>query len=120
MYVDLEDGNEVAVTASLKDFGLPGVLLRHVADILMVETAGEGEDESFDEALVPNISPMYAPIPAKTTTFALMRNHHKRESGNSSALVHYRFMWLCILMQHDFLPRRDSCMALAMAGPIGA
>ena len=33
MYVDVEDGDEVDVTASLGDVGLPGVLIGDVVDI---------------------------------------------------------------------------------------
>lgn len=33
MYIDVEDGDEVDVTASLGDVGLQGVLLGGVADI---------------------------------------------------------------------------------------
>lgn len=42
----------------------------------MVETAGEGEVDSFGDAFVPNTPPIDAPSTAKTTTPAMMRNNH--------------------------------------------
>ena len=52
-------------SASLADVGLLGVLLGDVADVQMVETAGKGDDDPFDDALFA-ITPIGAPIAAKT------------------------------------------------------
>ena len=41
----------------------------------MVETAGEGDDDPFDDAFAANTPPIDAPIAARTTTPLMVENH---------------------------------------------
>lgn len=58
----------------------------------MVEISGEGEDDPFDDAFVPNTTPIDAPIAAKTKTPAMMGNH---SNGNPQTRLPLFFMGLC-------------------------